>query len=126
MPALKKSQMSYQQFGLTYSMFEDQLQAISGSLTYLNQRELSGPQSEQADILRLEAQLNRREGQIQRQFDLFQSSSIAVTPPTTADATNIEKLMNQVEALTASTNLAGATLTMLNNLANTVGPLSTV
>jgi hypothetical protein len=117
--------MTYQQFGLTYSMFEDQLQAISNALSYLNQRELNGPASEQADILRLDAQLNRMEGQIQRQLDLFQSSSIAVTPPAAADATNIESLMNQVAALTSSALLAGATLTLLNSLANTVGPLST-
>jgi len=117
--------MTYQQFGLTYSMFEDQLQAISDALTYLNQRELSGAASEQADILRLEAELNRKEGQIQRQFDLFKSSSIAVTPPATGDATSIEGMMNQVEALTSSAQLVGATLTLINNLADSVTPLLT-
>jgi hypothetical protein len=123
MPALLKSDMTYEQFGITYSMFEDQLQAIDDSLSFLQQRELTGPQSEQADVLRLEAQLNRMEGQIERQFDLFRSSAVAVEPPSSDDATNIKNLMNQVEGLTNSNQLAGATLDLLNKIAATVGPL---
>jgi hypothetical protein len=118
-----KDDMTHEEFGRTYSYYEEQLDTIDSSLIYLGAREIAGDAGEQPDILRLEAELNRRRGQIQRQFDWFLSSDVAVTPPTPAQSNEIEDLMNKVEALTNQQRLADATLTLVNELADTVGPL---
>jgi hypothetical protein len=118
-----KGDMTHEEFGRTYSYYEEQLDTIDSSLIYLGAREIAGDPAEQPDILRLEAELNRRRGQIQRQFDWFLSSDVAVTTPPPAESKEIEDLMNKVEALTNQQRLADDTLTLVNQLADTVGPL---
>jgi hypothetical protein len=121
--AKTKDDMTHEQFGRTYSYYEDQLDAIDSALIYLGAREISGDPAEQPDVLRLEAELNRRRGQIQRQFDWFLSSDVAVTPPTPAQSNEIEDLMNKVEALTNQQRLADTTLALVNELADTATAL---
>lgn len=119
-----KDDMGYADFGRTYSYYEDQLDAIDKSLIYLGARENNGTPAEQPDILRLEAELTRQRGQISRQFDAFNASTVAVTPPSASVVGNIEDLLNKVEALTTHQLLANATLDLLNKVADTVSTLA--
>src|SRR5438045_445986 len=126
MPAnsVNKDEMSHAEFGRTYSYYEDQLDAIDTVLIYLSARELDGTPAEQPDVLRLEAEFNRKRGQVQRQFDSFLASQVAVTPPSAAVVQGVEDLLKKVDALTGQQLLADATLTLLNKLADTVAPLA--
>ena len=123
---LAKDDMGAAQFGLTYKYYESQLTAIEEAIWFLHARGIQARPEEQDDLIRLEAKLGRLQSKVEMEFDWFLSSEISVQPPKQSQLDEISQLSEKVEKLTNQQRLAGATLTLLNNVAETASPLMKV
>ena len=123
---LTKDDMGAAQFGLTYKYYESQLTAIEEAIWFLHARGIQARPEEQDDLIRLEAKLGRLQSKVDMEFDWFLSSEISVQPPKQSQLDEISQLSEKVEKLTNQQRLAGATLTLLNNVAATASPLMKV
>ena len=123
---LAKDDMGAAQFGLTYKYYESQLTAIEEAIWFLHARGIQARPEEQDDLIRLEAKLGRLQSKVDMEFDWFLSSEISVQPPKQSQLDEISQLSEKVQKLTNQQRLAGATLTLLNNVAATASPLMKV
>ena len=123
---LTKDDMGAAQFGLTYKYYESQLTAIEEAIWFLHARGIQARPEEQDDLIRLEAKLGRLQSKVDMEFDWFLSSEISVQPPKQSQLDEISQLVEKVEKLANQQRLAGATLTLLNNVAATASPLMKV
>lgn len=123
---LTKEDMGPAQFGLTYKYYESQLTAIEEAIWFLHARGIQARPEEQDDLIRLEAKLGRLQSKVEMEFDWFLSSEISVQPPKKTQLDEIAQLSEKVERLTNQQRLAGATLTLLNKVAESASPLMKV
>lgn len=120
---LTKDDMGAAQFGLTYKYYESQLTAIEEAIWFLHARGIQARPEEQDDLIRLEAKLGRLQSKVDMEFDWFLSSEISVQPPKQSQLDEISQLSEKVEKLTNQQRLAGATLVLLNRVAEMASPL---